>query len=355
MKTIHLIALIVALPNLLLAMDTVALRQYYHCIAIAEENIGKNNLKRAAAYYDSAWQKIELPYFVDLNNAIYIEAKLLQPDTIKIKNLLKQLQKKGICIHEYYKKRTLFLPYVKQIAETDCKQVTDSIGLQLVLKAIESDQKVRNDTRGDQHPLVRQKMAMVDSIHFGMCQKLLRKYENTATPIENRIGWEATNQLSVLLQHATYWGYSNRKQLELLTLNGLLEARAFAAQQDYWCMIGNHKSNINQDADCQSFGKFGTTAIHLSSNRALLLQLPAACISAINRTRSHFYLQDWEQEAKMRIYAHFHYKDGFAYPGIYIEAMPDSSADALEAELKQKYKLIKYSSKEDFDWDRTSR
>src|SRR5690606_22991836 len=210
-------------------------------------HICKGEIEEAVLLYDSALLLIRNPFFVDINNAIYAQIKSQKPNIKKIQNYLIKIQKKGICVHEEYENTEEFQPYLSMIIEDDCSQIINEQAKNVINKAIDEDQKVRNIHPNVYHSSVMPHIKTTDSINYFIADSIIRLAETSSISLQNYIGYRGTNNLLVLLLHSEPWGNYNKVLLDRLVKKGLLEARRLAALYDDYC--GGHYDNGKIDSD----------------------------------------------------------------------------------------------------------
>ena len=67
------------------------------------------------------------------------------------------------------------------------------------------------------------------------------------------------------------------------------------------------------------------------------------------------YLQDVLEQAKIIVFATGRFKVGFTYPGLIIIPLPAVEMDVLECKARERYRVISYNWRSDFDFNRPPR
>lgn len=308
---------------------------------------------RAKKCFDSAFL-IAQPFFTDLNNALVVETLQDQPDTARIIHYLEQIQRKGICVHDKYRKRTTVIPFLRLIEEKDCNTIRDEQVKAIVDTAIARDQAIRNyalEKYKDVYPkAMLPEINRVDSINFFQIDSMLRTLAMGNILIEDVMGTETFYSCMTVLLHNVAWGRDDTGLLISLAQKGLAESAYIALNLDDYCGITRFS---DQQPECPGFGYYGTCACTITLRNAYILIPEKNKYEAITRNRRKLFLPDVIEEAKIRAFIAFNLKQGFDYGGINWVWVPEKEEKEFEDELRSRNKnIIKYENGKDFDFNR---
>lgn len=340
------------------AQQGYSIEKYHQSVHQAAVSVCLNDLKGAAELYDLAFSQVRSPFFADVNNALYVQVNSAKPDTARIIKYLNLLQHKGICVHKEYKAKEKFVPYLDLAIENNCRKVLDSVDKKLMSTVRTDDERLRNESikkYGEAyHASLLPKIKRVDSINYGIVQKILLKAEKLDVPLEDLVGFYAYNTVFTILLHNVEWGRINKPLMERLAKKGIVDSRNVASDFDDYLdrrLINAQKVGLSNDA-CSGFGFYGTKILTLTMKGALIKIPTARCYTVLNSRRKQLYLQDAVQDAKIKTFAMYNYVNGFEFTGMIMLAADQETFNAIEKNLRKKYKIIKYASRDDFDFNR---
>lgn len=329
------------------------LAKYFENVHQAAVAVCKGEMDLAKSSFNAAFACIPYAYSTDLNNAIYAEIESKNPDTSKVIAYLMQLQRKGVCVHEKYKRQAGILSYTKLVAESYCKKVKSDEDRLLLAQLIAEDQMVRDSLmkNGKSEAALkwRQKLYMTDSINYQKILPVLNKALSQKIPLENLIGMEAYFQVMVIILHYSEQKYEEQKIFNWVK-EGILDPRKALSDYDN-CVERGYIQPKKAPQSCLSFEPFGTTA-NIQTFPVTIIRIPPAdCLSKINKLRKMYYLQDLIEECKIKSYAEYNRVEGFSYP-ITSLSVDEVYLEKMEKKIREKYKIIKYNGPEDFDFNR---
>lgn len=335
-----------------------SLGKYYELVHRAHIEICKDDLNKARILFDSAFLYMKVPFMPDINNALYVEVNMSNPDKNRIVHYLKVIQQKGLCVHEMYKKREMFIPYLSLVSETDCKKVIDMDTKEAIVEAMNDDQKIRHDSyekyKDLYHPAVLPQMEEVDKKNFRLVDSVFRLAQKKNLKVEDLLGIESYNEAFVILLHNIRWGNSNNSLLYQMAKSGLIDARYIALQIDDFCAL--RTSFVSDGSDCGGFYRmYGTFALKLTMDKAFIMIPPDDIYGKIMKKRKELYLQDLIEESKIKSFASLNAKSGIYCPGGFdMDSSMGEEQNASFEKILKRYNpnIIKYNGKEDFDFDR---
>lgn len=336
--------LITVVSNYANANYSDSLNRYYQITHKAVVSICNGKYDQAIAYYDSAFYYVNTPFFIDINNAIFAQVSSDHADTSKVISFLKRIQMKGICIHDYYRNRERFKPYLELISEEECSQVIDTINKLAIDSAIVNDQRPRNyslQKYGDvYHPSVMDEIKRVDSIDYLVIEQIFRSAEAQNISLESLIGMDAIYSTNVILLHYSAYRNYDKILLERLAQKGILDARYTAQMIDdnIW------GDDLNRD--------FGTHLIVHNGTIAFVLIPSTDKILELNKNRARLFLPDVIEEGKIRAFAAYNYRYGFNYGVNATIGLDDSQLEQYKIKLGENFKIIKYNGRTDFNFGR---
>lgn len=357
MKKIALIIIVIVIRfNIGFSADTANLRLYYDKVHRAGVQTCKSNLEQANIIFDSAFALIPSPFFVDIVNALYCKIHSGSKDTAGIICYFKMIQKKGLCVHEEFKKVIQYAPYLELLDEKECKKVIDINMSKKVEHAIAEDQKMRlyslKKFKETYHPSILPEIRKIDSINYYTVIDILQLAEKKDKPLEDLIGKSNEYKLFTILLHSVPWGRYNNALLERLVKKGILESRYTTYQIDGHCggtYNGKSYSDYDSVTNCKKVKIYGNN-IFIATDKPILI-IPPPNMEALNKRRANMYLSDAIEEAKIRAYYHFNVNNGLPSSGFVIVSGGADFIDEMESRLG-KNNCIRYDSKEDFDFDR---
>lgn len=326
---------------------------YNKAVHEANINLCLNNYAQAKKCFDSACA-IAPPFFIDLNNALVIETLQDQPDTTRIIHYLEQIQRKGICVHDKYKKRTTVIPFLRLMEEKDCNTIRDEQVKAIVDTAIARDQAIRNyalEKHKDVYPkAMLPEINRVDSINFFQVDSVLRTLLTKNIPIENIMGVDAFSYCMTVLSHNVCWDRDDTDLLISLAQKGLAASAYIAWNLDSYCGATRF---LSPQPHCPGFGYYGTSICTLTFRNAYILIPGKSDYETITHNRQKLFLPDVMEEAKIRACLAFRLKQGFDYGGITWILMPESQEKEFENELHiRNNHIIKYEKGKNFDFNR---
>lgn len=342
----------------MVAGESDSLRKYYELTHKAHIELCKGNFSASRVLFDSAFLYTQVPFMPDMNNALYVEVNMSKPDKERIAYYLKGIQQKGFCVHDFYKRREKFLPYLSLVKETGCKQVKDKYLKAVITRAIDADQKIRHDAYKKHqdlyHPSFLPQMKEIDKRNYHIVDSIFRVAQKENVPVENLLGVESYHEAFVILLHNNRWGNNSMPLLYQMARSGLIDARYVALQLDDFCVL--LASSKAERSVCGGFyRRYGTFALKLTMDRAFIMIPPHETYEEIRKSRKELYLQDLIEESKIKAFASLNSISGIYCPGgLDIDASMGVEQNAAFEKMLLQYNpnIIKYNGKGDFDFDR---
>lgn len=206
------------------------LEQYYKNSIEAAVHICKGEYVAAKNSYKKAFSKVSVPFFIDINNAIYAEVNSETPDKALIWEYLLLLQKKGICIHAQYERFSILQPYLADISEYGCFSVEEKSAKTLIEDCIKRDQVLRKFSHEElsahmaYDPTLLPAINRIDSVNYVLMDSLLHVAYKRGVNIENLVGWENANSITTILLHNEPWGRTNKPFWDSCIARGIVMA-----------------------------------------------------------------------------------------------------------------------------------
>lgn len=340
--------------------DTMKIRKYFEIVHEATRYIVRNDYPAAITMYQQAFQLLESPFSLDVNNMVFALTESRYPDTAEVTRYLKILQKKGRCVHEYYARYPKIVPYCSLLDHNDCNRTDNQELTALLEQLVEKDQEARRLHPDIYHASVIDRIRAMDSTNYHKLVKIFRYLLKDDLRAENEIGIRGTGSIDLLLQHAAPWGFYNKPLTDSLILMGCLDSRYLASIYDHSCKFYSYRnmprlSDWRSDAGCVNGSIYGSITAKFSSGQStVVLFIPDAVRrEQLNRKRREIYLQDIVDCRKFTVYALLN-KTAFSFP-------PENTVMIPDEKEKEEFihtlsglengTFIKYEKKEDFNFE----
>lgn len=329
------------------AQNQKQLAEYFKTVHQAAVAVCKRDLDGAKLLYSSAIKNARYSNATDLNNAIYAEVYSASTDTPKVITYLKQMQVKGICVHERYKRRPKISPYTKLIPESGCKKVKSETDRLLVEKMTTQYEAVSDSLKrvSNSSEMARVRL-ILDSANYQILSGVLDRALLQNMPLEEYIGSAASGEALTIIFRYSRQKFDAAKIFKLVEA-GILDPRSVSMRYDE----SIERGYIGAPIPCKNFYPFGTNMIFQTSPEIIIKIPPEPCLAGINKLRNKYYLPDIIEECKIKAYAQYNAVNGFVY-GHTALSVDKAMFTKMVAGISKKYKIIKYDGPEDFNFDR---
>lgn len=329
------------------AQNQQQLAEYFQTVHQAAVAVCKRDLDGAKHLYSSAIKNARYSYSTDLNNAIYAEVYSDSPDTAIVIAYLKQMQGKGICVHQRYKGRAKILPYTRMTAESGCKKVKSEADRLSVEKLTAQYESVSDSLKrvSNSSEMARVRLSL-DSASYQIVSGILDRALLQNMPLEDYIGVSANVEALTIIFRYSRQKFDAAKIFKLVEA-GILDPRVVSMRYDESIELGYIRASI----PCKNFYPYGTSAIMQTYPDIIIKIPPEPCLAEINKLRKKYYLPEIIEECKIKAYAQYNSLNGFVY-GHTILMVEKELFKKMAEGISIKYKTIQYNGPEDYDFDR---